>query len=120
MVKLVTISFFALILVGCGSQPVKLKTEVQYVNRPILYCPAPNWQELDRPDLAIEGITSDMSPGDVAKRYKATVKQLMDHARRLETTLRRYDKTSEAYDELREQFLSENPDSSLLEESLIE
>jgi len=98
---------FVLFLFGCSATPVKLRTEVQEVYRPVLYCPAPNWDELARPELTIYQISDDASPGEVAKRYKATVKQLQDYATRLEQTLKQYDTTNEAYDELRDQLINQ-------------
>lgn len=96
-----------LFLSGCSSAPVKLRTETVEVFRPILYCPAPNWDELGRPRLLVEKITPNMPAGEVAKHYKATVKQLEDYANRLERALQQYDSTNAAYEELRQQFLKE-------------
>lgn len=104
MVKLIIAAIAATTLVGCAGQ-VKIRTETIEVYKPILYCPAPNWEAIDRPvALAIEGITADSTPGEVAKRYKATVKQLQGYSKRLETSLTRYDKTHEAYETLRMEF----------------
>ena len=105
MARYIIIFFLALFLVGCANQPVKLRTEVQEVFKPILYCPAPDWTGLEKPVLAIDGINSTTPPGEVAKRYKATVKQLESFADRLEHALRRYDATNEAYKTLKEDFL---------------
>ena len=104
MARFAIILLLALSLVACGVAPVKLRTEVQEVYKPILHCPAPDWNELVRPELALEGLTSDMPAGEVVKRYKATVRQLQDYANRLEEALERYDATNDAYEELREQF----------------
>lgn len=109
MAKATITILLALLLVGCGSAPVKLRTETVEVFKPILYCPAPKWNELDRPELAIHQLTTDQaqSPGEVAKHYKATVRQLEDYANRLERALQQYDSTNAAYEELRQQFLKE-------------
>lgn len=108
MAKTVTALLLAFFLVGCQTAPVKLRTETVEVFKPVLYCPAPNYEGLDRPDpLAIESITPNMEPGEVAKRYKAAIRQLQDYADRLERSLQKYDSTSEAYDELREQFMNQ-------------
>lgn len=108
MAKRITALLIVLLLAGCGSSPVKLRTETVEVFKPILYCPAPNWNELDRPEpLAIDMITPDMEPGEVAKRYKATIIQLQDYADRLQRALEKYDSTNEAYKELRKQFIED-------------
>lgn len=104
MVRLTIIIFSALLLVACGTAPVKLRTEVQEVYKPILYCPAPNWEELDRPTLLIDEVTQDMSAGEIVKRYKGTVLQLRDYAEVLRRTLEQYDSTSDAYKELQQEF----------------
>jgi len=94
--------------VGCGTTAVKLRTETVEVFKPILYCPAPKWEDINRPDiLPIDGISDDSSPGEVAKRYKATVKELQGYVRRLELSLEKYDATNSAYEQLRQQFLKE-------------
>ena len=109
MARVILAMFAVLLMAGCASNPpVKLRTETVEVFKPILYCPAPNWEGLDAPDpLAIEPITDETSDGEVAKRYKATVKQLQDYTERLEEALKKYDSTSEAYEELEKQFLEE-------------
>lgn len=106
MKKVVLTLLIFLSLSGCSS--LKSKQEVIEVHRPILYCPAPNWEGVGRPDaLATDGITEDMSAGEVVKRYKATVIQLQDYSNRLEKSLQQYDSTHEAYEQLRKQFLEE-------------
>lgn len=103
-----------LLLVGCEHNGVK--TEVVQQKIPILYCPAPNWEGIGRPDaLATDGITNDMSAGEVVKRYKATVIQLQDYSTRLEKSLQQYDSTHEAYEQLREQFLEEQKQDGFVE-----
>lgn len=98
----ITILLFALFVVGCGSNPVKKETEVQQVNKPILYCPAP--QNIERPQLATETIKAEDSSGEIAKKYKAAVRQLLDYSKQLESQLNRYDQTNEAYQQLRQEF----------------
>ena len=106
MGKIVTAIILLALLAGCSGTPVKLRTETVEVFKPILYCPAPNWEGLDSPEpLTIEGINENTPPGEVVKRFKATVKQLQDYAERLERALEKYDTTNEAYDELKQQFL---------------
>lgn len=107
--SLIVGALVAVFLVGCGGGGVKLRTETVEVVRPVLYCPAPDYEALDRPaSLAIDSITTNMSPGEVAIRYKATVRQLQDYIQRLETTLDQYEDTSGALDELREELEREN------------
>ena len=92
------------LLIGCAQQPVKIRTETVEVVRPILYCPAPNLEQLNRPDvLPIDKITPTTSPGEVAVLYKATVKLLIDYTDRLEIVLDQYKGINETYDELVEE-----------------
>lgn len=108
MGRLITIMLIVLSLTACmESAPVRVRTEVQEQFVPLLYCPAPKWEGLERPELPIDGITAEDSPGEVAKRYKATVRALQDHARRLERALEEYDTTNETYEELRKRFTEE-------------
>lgn len=108
MDKIILVVLFAAILSGCGSTPVKLRTETVEVFKPILYCPAPDLQAISRPEtLAYETITNDTSPGEVVKRYKASIIQLRDYISRLETSLMKYDSTNAAYEELRKQFIEQ-------------
>jgi hypothetical protein len=105
MVRVVLVALLATMIVGCGTNSVKLRTETVEVVRPILYCPAPNREELNRPDaLPIDSITSETPVGEVAVRYKATVKILQNYIKRLELSLDQYDNTNAAYEELRKQF----------------
>lgn len=99
-VKVVFVCVVAIMITACA--PLRKETEVQDVNKPILYCPAPD--KVERPELAIHTISQDDSQGVVVKKYKATVKQLLDYSRQLESQLQKYNKTNEAYEELREDF----------------
>ena len=86
---------------GCSELPVKVKTEIVEVNKPILYCPAVNKEELSRPDsLPIDNITNKTPGGEVAVLYKATVHTLIDYVNRLELILDQYEKFNKSYDEL--------------------
>jgi len=110
MVKIISVSILVTLLAGCGANPVKLRTETVEVVRPVLYCPAPNYNELARPDsLPIDSITPDMKDGEVAIRYKATVKMLQQYIQRLELGLEQYDDTSSALEELRLQLGIDKP-----------
>ena len=104
--KILIIGVSVLFLSGCAlfEPRVKLRTETVEVLRPILYCPAPNWEELQSPELAITQITQETSDGEVAKRYKATVEQQRNHINLLLKTLEKYDTTNAAYQELEEEF----------------
>lgn len=117
MVRILAIGILSIILVGCGGNPVKPETNVVQVSKPILYCPAPNWKELGRPTLAIDGITDTTPDGEVVKRYKAAIKQLEDYSSRLEKALQRYDATNAAYAELRKQFLEQKAKGGFKEPS---
>lgn len=99
MVGKIITGFTVLLLTACGSMPVK--TEIQYVDRPILICPAPPHTE--RPILLIDSLTEEdkKDPGNVVQTYKATIKQLTNHVEELEIIIDRYDETSKQYDELR-------------------
>lgn len=118
MVKVLATLIFAFSLTGCALFQPRIQTEVVEVSKPILYCPAPNWEGIDRPDpLAYQLITDEMSEGDVAKLYKASVVQLLGYSKRLEKSLQRYDETNAAYEELRKQFLEQTDKDRLSVES---
>jgi hypothetical protein len=110
MVRLIVSALAISFLSGCSFFPVKLRTETVEVVRPVLYCPAPNYEELARPQtLPIDAITDETSDGEVAVRYKATVKTLQQYINRLELSLEQYDDTSGALEELRKQLNLEKP-----------
>ena len=98
-----------LLMTGCSlfNPPVKLRTETVDVLKPILYCPAPAWDELEVPSLATDFITDDMEAGEVAQRYRAAIIQLQGHIELLQTTLEQYDTTNEAYKEVEAEFLKQ-------------
>jgi hypothetical protein len=96
---------------GCST--IKWKTEVVEKKVPILFCPKPNWDNIDQPSiLAIDSITEQSPPGEVVKRYKATVIQLRDYAQRLEFALKQYEYTNEAYDTLKQEFIDQQNDKT--------
>lgn len=100
---LIVAALAAVLLAGCGGT-TKLRTETVEVVRPVLFCPAPDYEALDRPQsLAIDDITADMPVGEVAIRYKATVLQLQGYIQRLERSLDQYEDTSGALEDLRNQ-----------------
>lgn len=104
MVKIFAILALALSLVACGPGTIKLRTEVQQVYVPLLYCPAP--PDILRPTLAIHSLSEEDAgdPGKVAMHYKATVKQLEGYVTELEAIVKQYDKVNDEYEELRNRF----------------
>lgn len=87
-------------LAGCATA-IKTRTETVEVSKPILYCPAVDFAELGRPPiLPISDINSEMSPGEIAIRYKASLKILIDYIQRLELTLDEYGKFNKSFKEL--------------------
>lgn len=96
-----------LLLSGCAGKQIRIRSEVQEVQVPLLYCPAP--AEMTQPLLPIHQMTPDQlaDEGEVAKHYKATVRVLLGYIGELETSLKSYDATNEAYDELRKKFQGE-------------
>lgn len=96
--------FLLMFLIGCGSNQVRIRTEVQEVYVPLLYCPAP--PVIERPILPIHQMTEEQlqDPGIVVQHYKATVKILQGYSEELETTVKQYDKANDAYQELRTRF----------------
>lgn len=107
MARIITIILLLFVLVGCGTKPIRIKTEIQESYVPILYCPAP--PEIKRPVLAIDLMTEEQlnDPGELVKHYKATIIQLQGYITELETIRDSYDESNEAYDELRKQFKEE-------------
>ena len=84
---------------GCASG----RTKIEQVQVPVLVCPAP--PIVKRPDLEIYKLTEqDLNdPGKVAQAVKITLVQLQSYSILLETIIRTYKNTSEAYDELRQE-----------------
>lgn len=104
MVKLFAIIGMVLALAACGPGTVKLRTEVQQVYVPLLYCPAP--PDIMRPVLPIHALTDEDAddPGKVVVHYKATVLILEGYITELETIVNQYDKSNAEYEELRKRF----------------
>ena len=105
MKKLCVLALVAL-LVGCGGQ-IRIRSEVQEVQVPLLYCPAP--PVISRPDLPIQNMTPEQlaNSGELVKHYRATVRALLGYSGELETALGSYDTTNKAYEELRKKFQGE-------------
>jgi hypothetical protein len=100
MEKLILLGF-VLMLVGCGSAPIKVNTEVKETLVPVLYSPAP--PVIKRPELPIHQMTGEQlkEDGEVVKYYKATIKVLIGYSEELRKALGEYDKINKAYDEER-------------------
>lgn len=97
----ISILIIILLLIGCSSNPI-VESKIQYVNKPILYCPEP--PTVEKPILLIDNLSENdkNNPGLVAKTYKATIKQLTNYIEQLELILGQYIKTSKDYQELKE------------------
>lgn len=83
------------LLFGCAEK----RLDIQEVKVPILYCPKPS--VIERPSLSIVTITEDDTAGEVAKKYKATIKVLQDYSIRLEEVVKSYNDVNMSYEELR-------------------
>ena len=104
MVKFWLVAIIIVMVSGCSGIGTNVRTETVTVERPVLWCPAPDFDALHRPQtLAIETITPSMSDGEIAVRYKATVKQLQSYVSRLEQYLLQYKKTSDELELLKQQ-----------------
>jgi len=98
-------------LTGCASwfKRPTIKTEVVQLRVPVLYCPAPDRSKLVRPELAIHSLTPEqqLEYDELVKSYVASIKQLQGYSMGLEASLDEYQKISEAYAELRKQFIED-------------
>lgn len=103
LIALVAVMFIS----GCAGKQIRIRSEVQEVQVPLLYCPAP--ADLQQPPLPIHQMTPEQraDAGEVVKHYKATVRVLLGYIEELETSLESYDSANEAYDELRKKFQGE-------------
>lgn len=104
MVRTMIIITATSLLIGCASGPAKIRTDVVEQLVPVLHCPPPPDGVLQRPQLPIATITEESSPGDVAKKYKATVKSLQGYAQRLEQVVKNYDEISKKTADVQQQF----------------
>jgi hypothetical protein len=93
MEKVIITALFAL-LVGCAYPNPKPVIEVQTVEIPIEYTPAP--PKVERPALAIDTISSEDSKsiGLISEAYVVTVAQLEDYSKKLEAIIANYDDLS--------------------------
>ena len=107
MKNIIIAMILVLSLSGCAGKQIRIRSEVQEVQVPLLYCPAP--AEMVQPSLPIHQMTPEQlaDEGEVVKHYKATVRVLLGYIGELETSLESYDTANEAYDELRKKFQGE-------------
>ena len=83
--RIIILTTAALFIAGCAT-PVRIKTDVQEVFVPVLFCPAP--PKIERPELPIEQLgNGKKSAGEIVKLYGATVRVLQGYAEELETAL---------------------------------
>lgn len=94
--KIALLIILLIILFGCAEKRV---LDIQEVKVPILYCPKP--AVVERPSLPIINIREMDTPGEVAKKYKATVKVLQDYSIQLEEIVKSYNDVNMSYEELR-------------------
>ena len=94
MKKIIIAMMLVVLMTGCASKQVRIRSEVQEVQVPLLYCPAP--PVISEPSLPIHNMTPDQlaDDGEVVKHYKATVKTLIGYIDELEKGLQSYDETS--------------------------
>ena len=76
-----------LFLTACSQQPVKIETKI--VEVPKLYCPEPPL--IEKPNLAINTISESDDIGDIAVKYKASIKALQLYSQSLERALKLYE-----------------------------
>ena len=105
--KITALILVAFFIVGCGGKQIRIRSEVQEVQVPLLYCPAP--PGISEPSLPIHNMTPEQlaDEGEVVKHYKATVKTLLGYIDEQQKALESYNEASEEYGKLREKFLSD-------------
>lgn len=98
MVKYVVICFL-LALQGCASIHKTSGTAPVIQKVPVVYCPAP--EPFQRPVLPLQDENIDTAtPGEVAKKYKATITMLLGYIKELELQLNEYGKIDKEYEAL--------------------
>lgn len=92
-----------LMLTGCSNKKHRIRNQVQEVQVPLLYCPAP--PQLSQPALPIHIMTSQQksSSGELVKHYKATIQSLFGYIDELEQALESYNNANKSYDDLRKE-----------------
>ena len=108
--KLPILCLCVILISGCSifnKDRIVIQTEVQEVQVPLLYCPAP--PSIVRPVLELNELTDAQfaHDGELAKAYAVTILQLIGYASELEQSLETYDGTNLAYEELRLQLEAE-------------
>jgi len=96
-----SVILITLFLAGCSTTKLPPKTEIKYVQVPILVSPAP--PPIQRPLLLLDQLTDidKADPGKVVQSYKVSIKQLTNYIEELEAIIKEYDNISKKYDELR-------------------
>jgi len=91
-----TVSIALLVLFLAGCDPMRVKTEVVYVDKavPIEVPPPPT---VERPKLVVWELTPEQEQdiGELVKAYKISIKQLQGYAEQLERILDGYRKKSD-------------------------
>lgn len=103
MGRLISALIFVGLLVGCAHDP---KIVYKYVSKPVLVCPSPQELNGGNPipeitDLEIYKLTPDSTPGEVARAYEITIKQLQGQVQVLRELVDSYDHTSKEYEKLK-------------------
>jgi hypothetical protein len=108
--KVITVlTLSAIMLSGCGSltRKVEVVNKTVEVKVPLLYCPAPT--EIERPELPLAVMTPEQiaSDGELAKRYVAQVKTLLNYTSELEKIIAQNKENSTSYEVVRKELLEE-------------
>ena len=98
MVKRLIAAYVVILLAGCST--IKDDNSAPVVQKvPVVYCPAP--LPFERPVLPIEDDTIEAAnPGEIAKKYKATVKTLQGYIKELEMQLENYKNVNKEYESM--------------------
>ncbi len=92
MVKLLIFIALILSLSACGGNPIKVTTSTIEVKVPVI-SEQPPPPEIDRPVLPIHTIVNDDTDGEIAKKFNATVRILLDYSTNLEDIIETYKKS---------------------------
>lgn len=116
MVRILLLSS-VILLAGCFPNKRPQEVQIQTVNVPILYCPAP--PQVERPALPIHEMTPEQrhNAGEVVKHYKATVKTLQGYALELERIIEQYGENSQQYEELKQELLEKLKQDGVITET---
>lgn len=86
MGRLIAIFVGLMLLVGCADKQVKVETKK--VKTPVAVCPDP--PQVKRPNLSLNYVSTDNKYA-IVKNYEATIEQLLDYSKRLESALEDYE-----------------------------